>query len=239
MSKAPVHKNSEFDQYAQNYDTALASGLAISGESRQYFAKQRVNFLARCLNQLNLRAETVLDFGCGTGASTPLLLDLPGTSSVVGVEVSAESLKIARNAHTQPNLGFHLAADYMPKGEISLAFCNGVFHHIQPADRAAAVRFIFDSLAPGGLFSFWENNPWNPGTRYVMSRIPFDRDAQTLSILASRRLLTAGGFEILRGDFLFIFPHVLKLFRPLEQFAAKLPIGAQYQILARRPTSSL
>ena len=40
-----------------------------------------------------------------------------------------------------------------------------------------------DALRPGGLFAFWENNPWNPGTRLVMSRIPFDRDAITLSAL--------------------------------------------------------
>jgi SAM-dependent methyltransferase len=241
MSKAPVYTNPEFDQYAESYDAALARGLAVSGESREYFAKQRVNWLTRCVNELKARAEKVLDFGCGTGASTALLLDLPGTKSVLGVEVSAESLKIASASHAQPNVSFAFAAEYIPKSEISLVFCNGVFHHIAPVDRAAAVRYIYDSLAPGGLFSFWENNPWNPGTRYVMSRIPFDKDAQTLSVIESRRLLMAGGFEILRSDFLFIFPRALKVFRPLERFVAKVPIGAQYQVLARKngPTSAL
>jgi hypothetical protein len=27
---------------------------------------------------------------------------------------------------------------------------------------AAAVDYVYRSLRPGGLFAFWENNPWNP-----------------------------------------------------------------------------
>jgi hypothetical protein len=47
-----------------------------------------------------------------------------------------------------------------------------------------------------------ENNPWNPGTRYVMSRIPFDRDAIPLTPSAARHLLKraalrpANGFSV-------------------------------------------
>jgi trans-aconitate methyltransferase len=234
MSKSPVYKNAEFDQYAQNYDAALARGLSASGESREYFAEQRVKWLARCLNQLGASAGKILDFGCGTGDSTPLLLQLPQAASILGLEVSAQSLKIAQQLHTKPSVNFRLASEYTPNAEISLAFCNGVFHHIEPAERATAIQYIFNSLAARGLFSFWENNPWNPGTRYVMSRIPFDKDAQMLRARAARGLLRTAGFEILRTDFLFIFPRALKLFRPLEHLATKLPLGAQYQILARK-----
>ena len=65
--------------------------------------------------------------------------------------------------------------DASPRAD--LAFCNGVFHHIPVADREGAVEFVFESLRPGGFFAFWENNAWNPATRYLMSRVPFDRDA--------------------------------------------------------------
>ena len=59
-----------------------------------------------------------------------------------------------------------------------LAYSNGTFHHIPPAKRMDALGFIFQRLKPGGIFALWENNPWNPGTRWVIeSRIPFDRDA--------------------------------------------------------------
>jgi hypothetical protein len=97
------------------------------------------------------------------------------------------------------------------------------------------VADIARSPRPGGLFAFWENNPWNPGTRYVMSRIPFDRDAVTLIPPEARQLLQKAGFEILRTDFLFIFPGVLKWLRWIEPSISHLPFGAQYQVLARKP----
>ena len=110
-----------------------------------------------------------------------------------------------------------------------------MFHHIPPARRAEAVDYVLRSLRPGGIFAFWENNPWNPGTRYVMNRIPFDRDAVRLSEPQAKRLLRNGGFEILRTDFLFIFPKVLDWFRWIEPHCSSLPVGAQYQVLCRKP----
>ena len=99
-----------------------------------------------------------------------------------------------------------------------------------------AIDYVLRSLRPGGLFAFWENNPWNPGTRYVMSRIPFDRDAITLSSPEARHLLRLGGFEILRTDFLFIFPRILDWCRWVEPLCSRLPLGAQYQVLCRKPS---
>ena len=112
-------------------------------------------------------------------------------------------------------------------------YCNGVFHHIPPA-AVGAVAAVRAALRPGG-FSLWENNPWNPGTRYVMSRIPFDRDASPLTTRAARRMLTAAGFSVIRTDFLFIFPRALRGLRPAEPLLSRLPLGTQYQVeLPRR-----
>jgi hypothetical protein len=83
--------------------------------------------------------------------------------------------------------------------------CFTIFDH-QSAPRPLIMISI---TPPRGIFAFWENNPWNPGTRYVMSRIPFDRDAITVSAIEARGLLRAGGFEVIRTDFLFIFPKFL------------------------------
>ena len=47
-------------------------------------------------------------------------------------------------------------------------------------------------------------------------------------------LLRNSGFTIVRSDFLFIFPEFLNLFRPLEPWVSKLPLGGQYQVLARK-----
>ncbi len=233
--EAPIYNNPEFDQYADDYDAALAQGLSVSGESKDYFAEGRAKWLGGCLRRLGRDAGEMLDFGCGTGTATPYLLKLPGAKSVLGLEVSPQSLKVAERLHGAPNVRFELSSKYRPDGRLDLAFCNGVFHHIPIAEREGAVKYVCESLRPGGFFSLWENNPWNPGTRYVMSRIPFDRDAITLSYLETKRLLRNAGFEVLRSDFLFIFPRALKFMRPLERLVTSLPIGAQYQVLGRRP----
>ncbi len=227
--------NAQFDRYATDYDAALAQGLRVSGEDKDYFAQRRVAWLAACLERVAYRPRSAMDFGCGTGSATPFLLGLGGVESLIGVDVSEKSIDEARRLHSATRARFLVFSDYEPDGMLDLAFCNGVFHHIPPAERAEAIRYVYGSLRPGGIFAFWENNPWNPGTRYVMSRIPFDRDAVTLTPPEARGLLRSGGFEILRTDFLFIFPRLLGWFRAIEPFVARMPLGAQYQILGRKP----
>jgi len=226
--------SSEFDAYASDYDAALRQGISVSGEDKEYFAHGRIAWLAHCLTRLGERPQSALDFGCGTGSASPYLLGLVGVNSVTGVDVSAKLLEVAQGSYGTEFTRFILRDQFQPAAELDLAFCNGVFHHIPPSERAAAVDYVYRCLRPGGLFALWENNPWNPGTRFVMSRIPFDRDAIPLSPPETKRLLRAGGFEIVRSDFLFIFPRILKWLRWLEPFVARLPLGAQYQILGRR-----
>ena len=67
-----------------------------------------------------------------------------------------------------------------------------------------------------------------------MSRIPFDKNAVMVWPKAIRDLLTQAGFEILSTDFCFVFPRSLKLLRFMEPRLTQLPLGAQYQILARK-----
>jgi hypothetical protein len=50
----------------------------------------------------------------------------------------------------------------------------------------------------------------------------------------ARRLLQAAGFHAGSPHFYFFFPRALSRLRPLERFLARLPIGAQYFVRARR-----
>jgi SAM-dependent methyltransferase len=210
----------EFDGYALNYDEALQKGLSASGESKEYFAKGRIGFLQKCLNKIQFQPQRALDYGCGTGTSIPLLHALPGMAQ-------------AEKLHHHRDRRIFTLAEYQPEGSFDLVFCNGVFHHIPLDQRAGAIETIYRSLKPGGIFALWENNPWNPATRYVMSRIPFDRDAITLTPPESRKITQAGGFEILRTDFLFIFPRLLKWFRPLERSAPGYVLNQPKPIVER------
>lgn len=224
----------EFDSYAAEYELALAKGLSVTGENSDYFARGRVAWLSNCVHQQVPRPRLALDFGCGTGSATRYLLDLMGVETVIGLDVSSKSLDVAKKNYGSEHARFLLFDEYQPNEGVDLVFCNGVFHHIPLGQRAAVVNYIYRSLRPGGMFALWENNPWNPGTRYVMSRIPFDRNAITLTAPEAQRLLKFGGFEILRTDFLFIFPRLLSWFRRIEPQLAQLPLGAQYQVFCRK-----
>jgi trans-aconitate methyltransferase len=224
-----------FDEVSADYDVALAHGLSVTGEDKDYFARGRIAWLAKCLARLQEAPQHIMDFGCGTGSAIRWMLNLLSPKNIVGLDVSRGSLEIASRTCGSEQTRFILLSQFQPQAQMDLVFSNGVFHHIALEKRATNVNCMYRSLRHGGLLAFWENNPWNPGTRYVMSRIPFDRDAITLTPSEARRMLQASGFKILRTDFLFIFPRVLRLFRGIEPFLSRLPLGGQYQILCRKP----
>src|ERR1700680_813476 len=150
----------EFDDYAGNYDGALNRGLSLSGESKEYFAHQRVRWLAARLADLGVQPSHVLDYGCGTGSTSPELLEQLHARLVVGVDASRESLDVARKAHTDPRMQFKHVTDLEPSGQFEVVYCNGVFHHIEPGQRPDALGYVHRSLSAGGYFCFCENNPW-------------------------------------------------------------------------------
>jgi SAM-dependent methyltransferase len=176
----------------------------------------------------------VLDFGCGDGFTTPMLAKALAAGAATGLDVSEKSLEVARVKYAGTGIDYQVLDAFRPEAAIDVAYCNGVFHHIVPEERGRAVELVAGALRPGGLFSLWENNPWNPATHYVMSRCEFDADAQMLTPRTARKLLRAGGFEIVRTDFRFIFPRSLRVFRKLEDLVFKTPLGTQYQVLARK-----
>jgi SAM-dependent methyltransferase len=225
----------EFDAFAEGYDEALQQGLDLTGESKEFFAAGRIEWLKSRLKLISAQPDSILDFGCGTGGSIPYLLTGFSPQKIVGTDVSEDSLKIARTTHDANICHFEILNDYHPTAELDLAFCNGVFHHIPLPERQKCVDTIFQSLRSDGLFCFWENNPWNPGTRWVMSRVPFDRDAIMVWPHEARRLLRTSGFEIISTTYRFFFPNSLRAFRPLENSLYRIPLGGQYMVLARKP----
>jgi SAM-dependent methyltransferase len=224
----------EFDKFAGSYKESVDSTLGPSGEDSEYFAKGRVDWLRRVLPaQENIRR--VMDYGCGIGLGTPHLLTLPFVESIVGVDVSEKSLELAQLKFGYERIRFSSFNEYKRTGEIDLVVCCSVFHHIPPAQRKAAVKFIYDSLKPGGWFAMWEHNPWNPGVVYIMNNSPIDQEAVRVKPHRARRMLRDGGFSIVQTDYLFVFPRMLSILRGMEPAMSQLPFGAQYLVLARKP----
>lgn len=221
-----------FDAYARSYHETLEHGLALSGESREFFARARVEHVKHVLAGKSIRH--VLDFGCGDGATSVLLASAFPDAEIVGTDVSAESIECARR-HSSERIRFVVGHELLrsSRWRADLVYTNGVFHHIPPEHRDGTLQHIIAMLTPDGTVALWENNSWNPGTRLVMRRIPFDRDAIPLSPRVMRRLVTGNRLKVERMDFLFYFPRALAFLRRTEAFLRHVPLGAQYCAFCR------
>jgi SAM-dependent methyltransferase len=222
-----------FDK-SDEYEEMLAQGLRLSGEDRHYFIAGRLAALRAQLGD-GFRPRAILDFGCGIGDTAARLAELWPEAEVTGVDTAAAAVEHARRVHGGERVRFEPLAGFAARGRYDLCYSNGVFHHIAPAERPRAAALVRDALAPGGRFALMENNPWNPGTRMVMRRIPFDRDARALAAPAARALLLAAGFaRCAPARFLFFFPRPLAWLRFSEPWLVGVPLGAQYCVLASR-----
>lgn len=230
------HRNQElFDRCAPHYQGVLNRALAPSGEAPHYFARSRVEWLQRKLCALRFAPLSVLDYGCGTGGSVPFLKAILHPRRILGVDISSQSLQWARQQHREEGVEFSNCDHDFAPAQFHLAFSNGVFHHIAPAERLSALRYVYDSLVPGGIFALWENNPYNPATRYIMGRCEFDQEAIPVTCKQAIKLLQNSGFEVLGRSSYFYFPRWLKWLRGLEPALSPLLLGAQYLVLARKP----
>lgn len=232
MNADPV----DFDAVAGRYDRELAQGLALSGEGKEFFLRGRLAALERLLAR-ERPPRAILDFGCGLGETAAALRERFDGARVVGVDASAEMIDHARRQRpAHPLLAFLPLDELDPEDRFDLCYVNGVFHHVPIEERLPAADRLRRALSPGGRLAFFENNPLNPGTRLVMRRIPFDRDAVPLLPWKARRLLVSAGFRCAAPTrYFFIFPRVLAVLRPLERLLARLPLGAQYLILGEAP----
>ncbi len=222
-----------FDE-SDRYDDMLQLGLDLSGEDKHYFIRGR---LADLCSQLpsDWEPRRILDFGCGGGDTSGALAQVFPGADVVGADVSVPTLQGAEARHASDRVSFCLASAISGGDRFDLCYVNGAFHHIEPRQRRRALTTIHRSLADGGYLALFENNPWNPGARLVMRRIPFDRGAQMLSPTKTRGLVQDAGFAEVRATrSLFYFPRPLARLRAMEPWLSRVPLGAQYYVLARK-----
>ena len=111
-----------------------------------------------------LSGRRVLDVGCSSGIITSLLADFCGP--VVGVDVDAEAIRLARAEPKKSNLDFMVMSGStldFPSGSFDLVICNQVYYWLE--DPAQLMAEIFRVLTPGGScffasvnkYKLWEN----------------------------------------------------------------------------------
>jgi len=228
--------NSAFDLHADNYDLQCHLGLALSGETKQYFARGRIAFLRDWWTRNDRREPSrIVDLGCGLGDVTPILSDTFPFASVLGLDPSPKMIEYARSKFATDRVAFE-AIDETSELEATcdLVHLNGVVHHVAPENRSDLFARIRALMRQEAIAAIFENNPLNPGTRMVMARIPFDRDACTLPFWKLKTALREAEFVPIVSRHLFYFPRALRFLRPLEGWLGQFPFGAQYAVLAER-----
>lgn len=109
----------------------------------------------------------ILDAGCGSGVGTEYLVHLNPEAQVVGIDLSAGTLAVARERCRRSGaerVEFHhlslFDADQLP-GEFDLINCVGVLHHTP--DPIRGIQALAKKLAPGGImhiFVYGELGRW-------------------------------------------------------------------------------
>jgi 2-polyprenyl-3-methyl-5-hydroxy-6-metoxy-1,4-benzoquinol methylase len=101
--------------------------------------------------------KRVLDFGCGSGASTMVLARMFTGAQIVGVELSAELLRIAerrRAFYGYEHVSFvpSPAGNSLPEGlgEFDFIVMSAVFEHLLPEERRSVMPQLWAHLRVGG-----------------------------------------------------------------------------------------
>lgn len=104
------------------------------------------------------RGKRMLDFGCGSGASTFHMAALLPETEVVGVELTRSNVDMARKilaARRFNNAQFHLSPDpeSLPRaiGTFDFVMLSAVYEHLLPRERERLMPLIWSHLKPGGV----------------------------------------------------------------------------------------
>ena len=224
--------SAEFDRYAADY-SKLATHPLRDALGTGFLHERKWILLRKFYRELGVPTGELswLDVGCGKGE----LLEL-GKSSfarVAGCDPSAGMLEGCEglNVRTQesperlpfPDETFHLET----------AVC--VYHHLELEERLPVTREVVRTLKPGGIFGVIEHNPYNPLTRYVVSRIPVDANAKLLTAPVTRQIMREAGLEIVSTVYFLYLPERLyRSLSALESVLAWLPLGGQYAVFGRK-----
>ncbi|WP_275099272.1 class I SAM-dependent methyltransferase [Sedimenticola hydrogenitrophicus] len=220
----------EFDQYAENYDRLLNASIPDSLNEGGYFAEYKVALMAAWLK--DSQPKRILDFGCGSGRSLPYLVQYFPSAELWGYDVSPGSLKFAGRRAPQARL----FSDWNEIGTIQFdaIIAANVFHHIPLPQRKFAFQQCYHTLSEQGQFFLFEHNPYNPATRWIFERCPFDADAEMLSLQMAMQLSQQAGFTIKQHGYTMFFPRPFAFLRRLEPYLKLLPLGAQYYVQLAR-----
>lgn len=225
-----------FDENSDDYRSEVDDAVGFSGQDVDFFARRKVEALVASVGRLlgPPGGLKVLDIGCGVGVTDGHLA--PHVGELHGVDVAAGA--VSKAAVGNPTVHYETYdGDVLPYADDSfdLAFAACVLHHVDRPDRAAFASEAARVVRPGGLVAVFEHNPFNPLTRFAVSRCEFDEGVELLRRSEVSSLLVGAGLRVETADFVLFAPIDARWVPRLERYLRWLPAGAQHQVMARVP----
>ncbi|HEY1633823.1 MAG TPA: methyltransferase domain-containing protein [Acidimicrobiales bacterium] len=153
------HVAEEYDRIAPDYQESKLLPFRLHVEEYTTF---------RLLPELTGRS--VVDLACGEGIYTRKLMQR-GATRVVGVDISAEMITLARRAEAAMPIGVEYVLADVATVDIDqrfdLAFCSYLFNYARSrAELRALIESVAHLLRPGGLVVGSNDYPDNPPAHY-------------------------------------------------------------------------
>ena len=232
--KPQQEKPTTFDRFAGDYPALLHDPIREKfATTNRFFFERKVQVTRRFFRRIGIESQELdwLDVGCGQGDM--LRVGQPWFKSATGCDPSEGMLR----ACTDLEVRKQESLEKLPFGDATFDFLTAVcvYHHVPLQHRLPFTREALRLVKPGGIFCVIEHNPWNPATRIIVSRSPIDADANLLSSRETRRLLSAGGAEVLGAKYFLLFPETIHRYvSAIEDSLEALPIGGQYSVFAKK-----
>ncbi|MBI5428359.1 MAG: class I SAM-dependent methyltransferase [Nitrospinae bacterium] len=176
-------------------------------EDENYVQKKLRNDLLGYLPASAFASKTILDFGCGSGASTVILGRMFPDARIAGVELDPNLLRLARaraEFHRLGNATFHRSPDAKSLPDelagFDFAILSAVYEHLLPDERRTVLPEIWARLKPGGTL-FIDQTPYRyfPVEAHatglpLINYLP-DRWAHKMAVKFSRRVASGETWE--------------------------------------------
>lgn len=134
-------------------------------ENPNYVARYLLNDLLAYFDRSQLEGARILDFGCGSGASTAILAREFPEASIVGVELSDDLLRIAKaraDHYGLRSVEFRTSASEteLPDGlgDFDLVVMSAVYEHLLPPERPILLDKLWKVIRRGGCL-FLDQTP--------------------------------------------------------------------------------
>jgi SAM-dependent methyltransferase len=137
--------------------SGLCDSLARHDDPKYIKGILHQQFLAY-VGEADLKGMRLLDFGCGSGASTFCMAEMLPNTEVVGVELSEQNIEIANRVlatRGMQNVRFLVSPNpnSLPPsiGTFDFVMMSAVYEHLLPEERRQVMPLIWSTLNYGGI----------------------------------------------------------------------------------------